>query len=640
MVKGQFTKLFEPGRIGKLELKNRIIFPPMVTRYTKDGRLSEQILNYYAERARGGCGLIVIEASYPRSGGYPERIYLDNDEAIPDLRRLVEVIHNGEAKAAIQLNPHRGRVDEVDPASASENIQPKTGIRARAMSVDDIKQLVNEFGEGARRAKEAGFDCIMIHGGSGYLVSDFLSPRLNRRVDDYGGDIKKRARLALELVAVIKEKMGADYPIIYRLTADERIEGGFGLKDAIVVSKLLEEAGVDAIDIVSGVTETFNWMGPYMYIPRGYNASLSEAIKNKIKIPVSVGGRINDPYIAEGILRDGKADFVALGRALIADPHFPRKAIMGQVDDICMCPACGRCYEDLFKLPMGPLMCTVNLAVGREKEFELGLRPAIRGKRVLVVGGGPGGMEAAVIAAQRKHNVTLWEKDNRLGGQLNIAVIPPGKDELNSIAKYLKHHLNELKVEVELGKEATAEKVLEFSPDVVIVAVGSKPLIPEIKGVDRRRVVFFRDVLSGKVDVGKSVIVVGGGFMGCETADFLAEKDKKVTIVEVLAELATEIFYPYAELLVEKLKKNGVEIFTSVKEEEITEKGMEIVDRDGNRVLLEADDIVMASGSVADRVLFESLKGEVSEVYEVGDCREPRRIQEAIYEGAEVGLKI
>lgn len=449
-VTGQFKKLFEPGKIGKLQLKNRIIFPPMGTRYaTQDGHISEQMLNYYAERAQGGCGLIVVEASYPRSGGYPGRIYLDNDKAIPGLKRLVEVVHHFKAKAAIQINPHRGRSDEIDPASASESIHPKTGVSARAISSVDIKRLEDEFGDGAKRAKEAGFDCVMIHGGSGYLLSEFLSSRTNRRVDEYGGDVKKRARFALELVAVIKEKVGTDYPIIYRLMADEKVEEGFGVEDAIVFSKLLEEAGVNAIDVVSGVIETFGWIVPYMYMPRGCNSPLSRAIKSKIEIPVSVAGRISSPYIAEEILRDGKADFVDLGRALIADPYFPRKVINGQVGDIRMCPACGRCFESIVRPPVGPMVCTVNPAVGREKEFKLGLKPATKKKGVLVVGGGPGGMEAAMIAARRGHTVTLWEKDNRLGGQLNLAVIPPGKDELNSINEYLKHQLNEVRVAVE-----------------------------------------------------------------------------------------------------------------------------------------------------------------------------------------------
>ncbi len=638
----RFARLFEPGEIGKLELKNRIIYPPMVTRYVKeDGSISERMINYYRERAWGGCGLVVVEASYPRSGGYPGRIYLNDDKVVPSLKRLAEAIHKAGAKAAIQINPHRGRADEVDPASATETIHPKTGIKARALTIDDMKNLKEAVGEGARRVKEAGFDCIVIHGGHGYIISEFLSPRTNKRTDDYGGDTKKRARFALELVAAVKEKAGADYPVIFRLTADERLEGGFGLDDAIIVSKLLEDAGVDDIDVVSGVAETYVWGTPNYYMPRGFNTPLSQAIKKVvIKVPVSVAGRINDPGVAEEILREGKADFVDMGRALIADPHFPNKAKAGRLDEICYCIACGRCAESILKPPVGPMICAVNPAVGREEEFQVGLKPATKKKRVLVVGGGPGGMEAAITAAERGHEVALWEKDEKLGGQLSLAVVPPGKDEVKSLLKYLTYRLSQLKVTVESGKEATAKGVLEFSPDAAIVAAGSKPQIPRIKGMEKKKVFSFREILLGKAKVGKRVIVIGGGFVGCETADFLAEKGKKVTVVEILPELANELWYPYAELLIQKLKDKAVQTFTEIREEEITDKGMEIVDKYGKRISLEADDIVIATGSVADKTLFESLKGRIPELYGVGDCVKARRIQEAIYEGSEAGLKI
>ncbi len=635
----QFANLFESGRIGKLQLKNRIISSPVLSRYaSEDGSVSDRMIDYYTERARGGCGLVIVESSYPRR--YPGRISLYDDRFIPGLGKLAKAIHDAGAKVAIQINPHRGRADEVDPASASEATHPKTGIKARAMSIADIQKLEEEVAQAAARVKRAGFDCIMIHGGSGYIISEFLSPRTNKRLDDYGGDTRKRAKFALELVAAVKKMTGLDYPVIFRMTADERVEGGFGLEDAIILAKLLEEAGADAIDVVSGVAESFVWIVPYMYLPDASNAFLSQTIKREVRIPVCVSGNINNPNLAEEVLKKGKADFISLCRALISDPQFPNKVIAGKVADICKCIGCCRCIESVLRPPTGPLVCSVNPAVGSEREFELGLKPTTKKKRVLVIGGGPGGMEAALVAATRQHDVTLWERSDRLGGQLNVASNPPGKEKIKSFVDYLTHQLNKLNVTVRFGKEATAEAVLDFSPDVVILAVGATPFIPRIKGSERKKLVFFNDALSGKIDVGERVIVIGGGFVGCETADFLAERGKNVTVIEILPELAAEIFYPYADLLTNVLAEKGVKVFIGVKEEMITERELQIRDRKGNKISLQCDDVVIATGSVANRTLFESIRGKVSEVYEVGDCIQARRIQEATSEGARAALRI
>jgi len=635
----QYTKVFEPGKIGKLQLKNRIIFAPVLTLYaTQDGEITQKLIDYYAERARGGCGLVVVEASYPYI--YPGRISIHEDRFITGLRRLATAIHDGGAKAAIEINPGRGRSDDVDPTSASDTIHPRTGAKVRGLSIAEIKEAEYKLGEGARRVKEAGFDSVMIHGCSGYIVAEFLSPKANRRTDEYGGDIKNRARFALELVAAVREKTGADYPVTFRLVADERLEGGFRIEEGIAVAQLLEEAGIDAIDVVSGGVESFPWVCPYMYMPLATNVDLSRAIKKAVKIPISTAGRINNPDLAEEILRRGEADFVSLGRALVAGPQFPNKAKEGRADDIRKCIACCRCEESILKKPVRPMVCSVNPTVGKEKETELGLKLASKRKNVLVIGGGPAGMEAAIVAAQRGHNVTLWEKDHSLGGQLKIASVPPGKAEMQGFADYLIRQLDKLKVAVKLGREATAAAITEFSPDVVILAVGPKPKVPKIKGMGKKKCVFFDDVLSGKVDIGESVVVSGGSFVGCETADFLSEKGKRVTLISGLPTLAPEMYYPYADLLIGKLEENGVKAFTGIQEREITEKGMAIIDREGKRISLEADDVVIAAGSVPDKSLLEAIRGKVAEVYEVGDCVEARRLQEAVVEGAEVGLEI
>jgi 2,4-dienoyl-CoA reductase-like NADH-dependent reductase (Old Yellow Enzyme family)/thioredoxin reductase len=636
-----FPKLFEPGRIGKLNLKNRIIMPPIGTHYTDEkGEITDRMLAYYRERARGGCGLVIVQSSYFRAGGYPGRLLIGEDRCIPGLKRLVAGIHEEGAKAGIEITLHRGRRDHIDPATASETVHPETGIKVRAMEIAELKKLVKDSGEASRRVKEAGFDCLMIHGGSGYLIPEFLSPRLNRRTDEYGGNVEKRARLALEVLLAIRKNVGMEYPILYRLSVDERMAGGFCINDAITVCRLLEEVGADCIDVTSGAAETNQWVTPNILMPRALNASFSQALKEKLKIPISITGGINDPYLAEEILKGGKADFIDLGRPLIADPEFPKKAMEGKAQEIRKCILCLRCSEAVMKPPTGPLICTVNPAVGKEEEFEQRLHSAGKKKRVLILGGGPAGMQAAIIAAQRGNEVTLWEKENRLGGQLHLALLPPGKSEIISVIDSLERQLSKMKVSVHLHQEATVEEVLHCSPDVVIFAVGSKPRLPNIPGIEKNRVFHVIDVLTGKVEVGENLIMVGGGFIGCEAAEFLHEKGKKVTIVEVLPKLVSETYYTYSKTIVDRLKERGIETFTSVQSEKITEKGMEIVTQNGQTIALYADTILCATGSVAEKTLSNLLRGKVKELYEIGDCREVRRIYEAISEGAEAGLRI
>ena len=637
----EFTKMFEPGRIGRLELKNRIVFPPMITRYmSEDGSISDRLIDYYAERAKGGAGLIVIEASYPRSSGYPGRIYLNDDRFVPGLRRLVDAVHRGGARIVCEVNPSRGRADEHDPASASNVPHPYTGVVPRSLSVPEIKRLEEDFGEGVRRVKEAGFDSVMVHGATGYLVSEFLSPLINRRTDEYGGDIKGRARLALELVEIAKQYVGPDYPVIFRLMADDKMEGGFGVEDAIALCRMLQEAGMDAVDITAGAAETLEWTAPPMYLPAGCNADLAQAIKREVSVPVCVAGKINDPYLAEDILRKGKADFVALGRALVADPYFPKKAMEGKVSDIRKCVACQRCAEAVT-IEHIPLHCTVNPAAGREREFEP--KPAKKKRRVLIIGGGPGGMEAAIIAAQKGHRVTLWEQTDRLGGQLNLAMIPPYKDDLNSLLESLKAQLERWKVTVKLKKKGTVNAINKFAPDITVLAVGSTEAVPDIPGIKGENVVTCREVLSEERETGNKVVVIGGGSIGCETADFLSERGKNVIVVfpEAAPLTLTVVDRTIKKPLLERLEQKKVKILAGVKEfKEITPEGIELMDGGGNRLFLEVDHIVLATGARPNKNLAQSLRGKVPNLFEVGDCAEPRRLLEAIQEGAAAALKI
>jgi len=638
-----FPELFNPGKIGALETKNRIVFAPMVTRYvTPEGGITQRMIDYYVARAEGGAGLIVVEAAYPRASGYPGRIYLNDDSFVSGLKKLVEAVHNAGAGIVAEVNIHRGRADEFDPASASPVKHPVTGTVPRQLSIEDIRKLEDDFARGISRVMESGFDAVMLHGGTGYLVAEFLTPLVNFRTDEYGGDLRRRARLLLELVDITRKVAGPGFPVIQRLTADDKLPGGFGPPESISVCSMLQEHGVDAIDIVAGSQETTHWTFPSLYMPEGCNADLAASIKHRLHIPVFVAGKIITPGTAERILENKQADFVDMGRALLADPDLPRKTMTGEVDEIRQCLTCQRCLE-IMTIQLKPVKCTVNPAAGSEREWARKTAPAIKKKKVLVIGSGPGGMAAAVTAALRGHNVTLWEIGNVLGGQLNVASVPPGKTHLRTINDYFQRQLLHQNVSVELNKTATPTDVKSFAPDALIVAIGSVPFVPDIPGIDNRIVVDCRRVLAGHVVTGKTVVIIGGGLIACETADALTEQGKDVTLAfPETAALSLEIVdRSITNVLLQRLKDRNVVMVDGVTQfSEISGRGLRLTDKNGNDVLLEADSIVLAAGSRPDRRLIESLACIVPETYEVGDCVQVGRLLEAIHGGTEAGTRV
>jgi 2,4-dienoyl-CoA reductase-like NADH-dependent reductase (Old Yellow Enzyme family)/thioredoxin reductase len=641
----EFIKLFKPIKIGAMELKNRIIFAPLVTNMVnEEGYISDRQIDYYAERAQGGASLIVIECSYPGSTGYRRRIMLGSDRVISGLKKLVQAVHREGSKTACEINIHGGSADARDPASPSNVPNPLTGVTPRQLTVDDLKRLKLEFEEGVKRIRDFGFDGLMIHGATGYLIAEFLSPLVNKRTDEYGGDLKGRAKFPLDLVEVTRRSVGTDYPVIFRLMADERVPGGFEIKEGISLCKMLEERGVDAVDITSGSLRSHGWTSPNMYFPPACNVDLSEAIKREVKIPVGVGGKINDPYLAEEILRSSKADFICMGRGLLADPYLPHKVKEGNIHDICRCITCGRCGELIWT--KNPIGCSINPAVGCEQEFALKLKPTLKKKRVLVLGGGPAGIEASLIADRKGHNVTLWEKSNKIGGKLNIAYVSPGKSDIKILSDYLKSQIKESSVKVILEKEATLDDIIGFAPDSVVLALGSSPLIPDIRGIERGmkegKILDYREVLTGEKMIGNKIIIIGGGYIGCETALFLAEKGKEVTLAFRSPEPALDIVDPDNRLpLLKKLKESQIKIEMGVKEySEILPGGIKFTDQNGHEVFCKVDNIVISAGDRPDKTLAQSLKGVVSELYEVGDYVEVRRILEAIHDGAKAALNI
>ncbi|MFC1918074.1 FAD-dependent oxidoreductase [Chloroflexota bacterium] len=634
-----FKKVFEPGYIGKLKIKNRIVMAPIGTRFpVGEGFMTDHDVEYVAARARGGAGMVVMEATYPSSYGVSRRPCLNDDKFIPGLRKIVDAIHDGGAKASIQLSAHMGRRDKIYAVSASGLRNPVYGNESHKLSVEEIKKTIQEYGEGVRRAAEAGFDSIMIHGGHGYLIQDFFSPLTNLRTDEYGGSLEKRARFVLEIVAIARKKTGPDYPLLIRIPGDERSEGGNGLKEMITIAKMLKEAGIDAIDVTSGSLEHDEWVSPSMYLPAAANVPLAQAIKEEVKITVLVPGKLKDPYLMEQILEEGKTDFVDLGRALLADPEFPNKMMAGKIEDIRPCISCLKCNESIWKEQ--PVSCSVNPALGKEQEFTQKLNTTGKKKRVLIIGGGPGGMQSALIAAQRGHDVNLWEKSPRLGGQLHIAIKPPHKEEIGAYLEYLIYQTGKAKIKVALNQEATIENIRELAPDAVILATGAKPLVPRIKGVDLKNVSTYHEVLTEKIKPQGKVVIIGGGFIGCETALFLAEKDCQVTIVEIMEEIAADVYHRIQGHLRKNVSEKGIKTYTDVKEDEIVANGVRIKDKNDKEVFLEADSVVLACGCVPDETLFQNLRGKVPEIYQIGDCVQARNIIEATREGAEAALNL
>jgi len=511
----------------------------------------------------------------------------------------------------------------------------------KALTIEEIHRLVEEHAKAAWRAREAGFDAVELPIVGGYLLNRFLSPHSNKREDEYGGSLENRMRLPLEIIEAIKQSAGEDYAIICRLNVEEFMEGGHSIEDSKKVAAVLEASGVNAINVYVGWHEC-PVPTVQMLVPRGAFVYLAEDIKKVVKIPVIAANRINDPILADKILSEGKADLIGMARALLADPEFPNKAREGRIDEIVPCIACSYCLAEIlaaykdWEKPVSTF-CVVNPRAG--KELEYAIRPAPVAKRVFVVGGGPGGTETAIVAASRGHQVTLYEKGDRLGGQLLTASLPPHKDEIDALVGSLIVRTREAGVEVKLNTEVDLKTIEQAKPDVVVLATGATPIIPDIPGARGNNVVTAVEVLTGQKEVGETVIVIGGGMVGCETAEFLAQRGKKISIVEMLPRIGNDIVATNRPFTLARLRQAGIRMDTNTKVEEITNKGVR-VSRDGVSDFLEGDTAVLAVGFTANKELADELEGRVAALYSVGDCVEARMIREAIEEGFRVGMEI
>jgi len=638
----KMVKLFELGKIGVVELRNRIVMPAMSTLLASEtGAVTQRLIDYYVERARGGVGLIIVEATCvdsPVGKLASIQLCVDDDRFIAGLSELAEAVHGCDVKIALQLH-HAGRqttlriTGGIQPVSAS-NVSCD-GVNARELTIKEVEELVNKFAEGAYRAKVAGFDAVEFHGAHGYLINQFLSPYTNKRKDKYGGTFDGRMRFALEVLEQSRKKVGISFPLTLVISADEYVEGGLTLEESKRVASRLEEAGVSAIHVSAGVYESRWWCSQPIGMPSGCLIPLAEEIKKVVKVPVIAVGKIVDPVLAESVIREGKADFVAMGRALIADPELPRKAAEGRLRDIRKCIGCMVCADTRKTLGL-PMRCTVNAAVGREGKYEI--KPSASPKKILVVGGGPAGMEAARVLAIRGHEVALFERAEALGGQLLLSSAAPSKQEMRSFREYLIDQLMKLGVEINLNKDVDLRTVKEMKPDVVVLATGAVALIPEIPGIQHKTVVTGWDVLAERVEVGGTVIVAGGGSVGCEVAEFLA--DKEVTIVEMLGELGVDMEPRPKILLVKRLVEQGVKMLLNTKVKEITDNGVVVIDEKSIRRALQADNVVLALGSVANNKLACSLRDKVPRLYSIGDCVKPRKVLEAVGEAYRVACEI
>ena len=641
-----FKHLLSPGQIGNMTVKNRMVMPPMGTNYAAgDGFVTERLLGYYEARAEGGTGMIIVEVSAvaPEGKAISHQIGIWADKFIPGLRCLAGVIKKHGARAVIQLH-HAGRQTNalktgLQPVAPSEIACPVCGDLPRALNIDEIKGLVDAFGHAARRAREAGFDAVEIHGTHGYLINQFLSPYSNKRSDEYGGSIEGRRRFTLEVCRAVRTAVGEDYPVLFRMNADEGVEGGITPEDGLDFAKRLEQAGMDALHVSVGVYGSPLPIISTMYEPPLPLAGYAAAVKDEVDIPVIAVGKIHDPQQGEELIAGAEADFVSLGRALITDSHFARKVELGQLSNIRKCIECNQlCIDPLLVLDE-PAGCIYNARAGKELEFPF--VKARRSKKVVVVGGGPGGLEAARVARERGHKVVLFERGGELGGQGRLARKAPHKDRFGEILRYLIHRIGALDVDVRMNCDATKENIMGEKPDVVILATGAVPLIPALPGIDPKFAVTAWDVLEGKVHPGRFTAIIGGGFVGCETAAYLAGEDRHVIILEMGEEPAPEQSPSLRGELLRRLHENpAVEIRTSTEVVSVGEKSI-ITRSNGHESAIEdLDTIIIAAGSLPFNPLEGMLKPLLKEVYAIGDCDRPRKAAEAIHEAFHVAYRL
>ena len=651
----KYPHVFGPFQIGGIPLKNRLVMSPMTMNYaTPEGLATEKLASYYMERAKGGVGLIIVEGTFftPEGRGYKNQLGLASQEHSQRLKRLTDAVHalNNGVKIFIQIHHAGGRasskVTGLQPVAPSALPAYPGAEVPRALTKEEIREIVEAHIRASVWAKEAGFDGVDVHCAHGYLVPSFFSPLTNQRTDEYGGDLSGRTRFLTEIVRGIKERLGPEFPLTVKISGDEFIEGGLGLEEMTQIAMRIQEAGIDGLMVSAGsvgAKKVGDLRQPHkilrtlpMMTEPGCLVPIATAIKKSLRIPVTTVGRINHPALAEQILSQGKADLVAMGRPLLADPYLPQKALEGKEELIRPCIACNEgCYKRIFE--QRDIQCSVNPLLGHEGD--LSFRPSLEAKKVFVIGAGPAGMEAAYRAWERGHHVSLIERSKDLGGQLNLAFLPPGRKEIERFRDFLIRRLKETNVKVVTGKRSVTALIKKSQPDILILATGAQPRSLKIGGMETIPTATAWDVLSGKKRPKGTCLVLGAGLVGCETADYLSERGRKVLLVEILPEIAAETDADTKAYFGMKFKQNNVQVYTGT--ELILIAGKTATVRQGQEeIAVNVDVLIFAVGAKPDNRLQEELVSSGRPVVKVGDCIQPRNILESVREGFEAGNKI
>lgn len=655
----KYPNLLSPAKIGKVELRNKTIMAAMGMSQSDNGFVNTAVLNHYSERAKGGVGAVIVEVTCvdaPLGLNTNGMLVIDDDKYIDGMSKLAGVIHDGGAKAFLQIS-HTGRGarrkiigdQPVGPSAVAMPYSFMMGLAnetPRELTIDEIKAIETKYAEAALRAKKAGFDGVEIHAVGYYLGQQFLSSTANVRTDEYGGSRENRMRFHLNIIKQIRELCGEDFAIIMKLSVVEQgKDGGISLIDGIYYSKKFQDAGVDAIEVLAGKwnSEASKREKPESAYPDCMAVPLCQVVSagimamtgKKKTIPLIGGGRAQNPVEAEKALASGKCDMIFIGHGLLAQPDLVNLIAQGREDEIRPCIGCGHCID--HQLQHGSrAVCSGNAVLARG-DNDYSIAPAKKQKHVVVIGAGVAGVEAARIAAIRGHKVDIFDKANEVGGQMNLACIPPFKQHLALMKPYLERQLEITGVNVHLGKEVTKEDVLAMKPDAVVCATGVNPA--EIKFNGSQRTIQAVDVLAGK-PTGKKVVVIGGGSIGCETAEFLAKQGKKVAIIEMQKELASNTGKTAQTILLGHLKGNGVQMLTECVVDKITADKVFYKDANGVITNIPADSVVLAIGNRPNTSLYDELKDEIAEIYNIGDSNGGGIIPNAVYDGYTVGNKL